>query len=104
MEQVPDEVKSERFSRMLEVQNRISHEKNGLYVGRTERVLVEGRSKTNPEMMTGRNEKNRLIHFRGDDSLTGNFVNVKIISADTYYVEGVFEKEGLDEQNEVQSH
>ncbi|MBR6426915.1 MAG: tRNA (N6-isopentenyl adenosine(37)-C2)-methylthiotransferase MiaB [Clostridia bacterium] len=104
MEQVPDDVKTERFARMLEVQNRISREKNDLYVGRTERVLVEGISKTDPGMMTGRNEKNRLIHFRGDDSLSGNFVNVKIISADTYYVEGAFEKEGLDEQNEVQSH
>jgi tRNA-2-methylthio-N6-dimethylallyladenosine synthase len=104
MEQVPDEIKSERFSRMLEVQNRISREKNDLYVGRTERVLVEGRSKTDPGMMTGRNEKNRLIHFAGDESLTGKFVNVKIISADTYYAGGVLEKEGTDAQYEIQPH
>ena len=88
MEQVPDPVKKERFARLLETQNRISLEKNNEYVGKTERVLVEGRSKTDEKMLTGRNEKNRLVHFEGDDSLIGNFANVKIITADTYCLTG----------------
>ena len=88
MEQIPDAVKNDRFRRLLEVQNRISLEKNREYVGRTERVLVEGVSKTDPGMMTGRNEKNRLVHFPGDVSLTGTFANVRITAADTYSLRG----------------
>ena len=88
MEQIPDPIKKERFARLLETQNRISLEKNNEYVGKRERVLVEGRSKTDEKMLTGRNEKNRLVHFEGDDSLIGTFANVKIITADTYCLTG----------------
>ena len=88
MPQVDEAVKKERFARMLDVQNRISNEKNAEYVGKTERVLVEGRSKTDPEMLTGRNEKNRLVHFKGGDSLIGQFALVKVISSDTYCLNG----------------
>lgn len=38
--------------------------------------------------MTGRNEKNRLVHFPGDVSLTGTFANVRITAADTYSLRG----------------
>ena len=88
MEQIPENIKSERFKRLLDVQNKISLEKNLEYIGKTERVLVEGRSKTNTNMLTGRNQKNRLIHFSGDDSLAGSFADVRIISADTYSLIG----------------
>lgn len=88
MEQIPEKVKSARFSRMLDVQNRISLEKNQEYLGKTEKVLVEGISKTDSEYLTGRNEKNRLIHFKGDSSVIGSFVNVKVTQADTYSLMG----------------
>ena len=38
--------------------------------------------------LTGRNEKNRLVHFAGDPSLIGSFADVKILSADTYCLTG----------------
>ncbi len=88
MEQVPEAIKSERFSRMLDLQNRISREKNQEYVGQIERVLVEGASKTEASLLTGRNEKNRLVHFAGDTSLIGGFAKIKILSADTYCLIG----------------
>ncbi len=88
MEQVSEDIKKERFARLLNTQNRISLQKNSEYVGKTEKVLVEGRSKTDPELLTGRNEKNRLVHFKGEDDLIGNFVNVRIITADTYCLTG----------------
>jgi len=88
MEQVPEAVKSERFARMLDLQNRISREKNQEYIGRIERVLVEGTSKTDDTLLTGRNEKNRLVHFAGAPSLIGSFAEVKILSADTYCLTG----------------
>jgi tRNA-2-methylthio-N6-dimethylallyladenosine synthase len=49
---------------------------------------VEGKSKTDDTLLTGRNEKNRLVHFAGDESLIGTFVSVKILSADTYCLTG----------------
>jgi tRNA-2-methylthio-N6-dimethylallyladenosine synthase len=88
MPQVSEDIKKERFARLLDTQNRISLSKNEEYVGKTERVLVEGRSKTDSEMLTGRNEKNRLVHFKGEDSLIGTFASVKIIAADTYCLSG----------------
>mgnify|MGYP003283221971 CR=1 FL=1 len=92
MEQVPDDVKASRFKRLLDTQNRISLEKNQAYVGKTEKVLVEGRSKTDSEMFTGRNEHNRLVHFKADDSMTGSFRLIKITSADTYSLTGTLEE------------
>lgn len=88
MEQVPENIKKERFARLLDTQNRISNEKNRAYIGKTERVLVEGVSKTDPSMLTGRNEKNRLVHFKGDTSLIGSFAYIKIVSSDTYCLTG----------------
>ncbi len=89
MTQVPEEIKAERFKRLLDVQNHISLEKNLEYIGKTERVLVEGKSKNNPDMLTGRNEKNRLVHFAGDERMTGCFADVLITSADTYALTGI---------------
>ena len=87
-EQIAEEVKSERFTRLLEVQNEISRSKNENYLGKTIRVLVEGRSKTNEHMLTGRNEKNRLVHFAGPDHLIGSFVNIIVTNSETYTLTG----------------
>ena len=78
MEQVPDEIKTERMNRLLALQNELLAEKNEAYVGKTLRVLVEGKSKTNGTKMSARTEGNRIVLFDGDESLTGKFVNLKI--------------------------
>ena len=85
---VPSDVKNERFERMLKLQNEISNGKNQAYVNTVQRVLVEGRSKTDTTRLTGRNEKNRLIHFEGDDSLIGNMADILVERADTYALYG----------------
>lgn len=86
--QIPDDVKSERFARLLEVQNSISKEKNSEYVGKNIEVLVEGRSKTDESKLTGRTELNRLVHFEGGDDLIGRKINVIIESAETHALFG----------------
>ncbi|MBO4356116.1 MAG: tRNA (N6-isopentenyl adenosine(37)-C2)-methylthiotransferase MiaB [Clostridia bacterium] len=88
MEQLPPGVASERFERMLALQNSISNEKNQSYLGTVQKVLVESVSKTDSQKLTGRNEKNRLIHFEGDESLIGSFADVEILKADTYSLLG----------------
>jgi len=86
--QVPEEVKSKRFARMLELQNEISLKKNKPLEGQTVKILVEGRSKSDETKLTGRTEKNRLVHFEGEDSLIGNWADVKITHAETYALYG----------------
>lgn len=78
MDQVDDKIKSERMARLLKLQNELLAKKNLSYVGKTLRVLVEGRSKTNEEKMSARTEGNRIVLFDGDDSLTGEFIYIKI--------------------------
>ena len=90
--QIPDEIKKERFARLLSLQSQISKEKNAAYLDTAVRVLVEGRSKTDPNMLTGRNEKNRLVHFKGKDELIGQFATIKITKADTYALMGVLDE------------
>ena len=86
--QIPDEIKKKRFSRLLEVQNGISKDLNGEYVGKIIKILVEGKSKTDSGKYTGRNDKNRLVHIDGDERFVGQFCNVRIDRADTFAMYG----------------
>nr|MBQ4320375.1 tRNA (N6-isopentenyl adenosine(37)-C2)-methylthiotransferase MiaB [Clostridia bacterium] len=88
-DQIPPEVQSARFERLLALQNSISLEKNSVYTDGIERVLVECVSKSDPTKLTGRNEKSRLVHFASDDhNLIGQWVNVRITKAETYALLG----------------
>ncbi len=62
--QVPDSVKSERIQKLVDVQNAITEEINGNLKGDVVEVLVEGTSKTNPSMLSGRTRTNKLVVFR----------------------------------------
>ena len=79
--QVPDEIKSERFSRLIELQNEISHEKNENEVGKTVRVLTDDCA--GGAASTGRTGSNKLVRYSGG-AKPGEFVNVSITRADTY--------------------
>jgi len=89
--QIEESEKSRRFEALLALQNEISKNKNLAYEGKTIKVLTEGRSKTDDTKLTGRNEKNRLVHFEGPDSLIGKFCNVKIDKAETYALYGTLD-------------
>jgi len=86
--QVDDKVKHERFQKLTEVLYEISLKKNKQLEGQTLEVLVEEVSKNNPEYLTGRTRTNKLVHFKGDKSLIGTMVNVKIDTAKTFFLEG----------------
>ena len=77
-----------RFQKMLQVQNSISAEQNKRHEGNIESVLVEGRSKTDPLMLTGRNYANKIVNFKGGESLIGTFADVKITRAQTWVLYG----------------
>ena len=91
-DQIPDDVKHERFNRLVEVINRRANERNQECVGRTYEVLVEGPSKNNEKTMMGRTRGAKLVNFEGDESLIGKFVNVKILKANSFSLYGEIEK------------
>lgn len=87
-DQVPDEVKHERFDRLLDVLYPIVLERNSQCIGHTYPVLVESTSKTSDNFLTGRTEHFRLVHFKGTEELLGQIVNVKITNVKTFHMEG----------------
>ena len=88
MEQISEEVKHKRYDTFCQVQNDISKEINESYLGKTIRVLVDGKSKSNEKTYTSRTQGNKIVHFESDIDLTGNFINVKITKADTFNLFG----------------
>src|SRR5579862_7464642 len=76
-EQVPDNVKRERIERLVDVVQRIAAERNATRVGLVEEVLVEGQSRTEPELLRGRTRRNTTVNFVGSAE-PGELVPVKI--------------------------
>lgn len=92
------EEKQKWFERLLEVQNEIALALNQTYEGKIYDVLVEGASKTNPDVMTGRTDTNKIINFPGNESMVGNLVPVKVTKAHTWSLNGeVWRNENADE-------
>ncbi|MCQ4635536.1 tRNA (N6-isopentenyl adenosine(37)-C2)-methylthiotransferase MiaB [Anaerovorax odorimutans] len=87
-DQIPEDVKHQRFNRLVETVNSISAEKNAGYVGRVEKVLVEGLSKTSDRTYTGRTEEFKLINFAGTPDMVGKIIDVKVTEGKTFSLEG----------------
>jgi tRNA-2-methylthio-N6-dimethylallyladenosine synthase len=80
-------VVQERYQRLVELQTAIGLEANQALVGSTVEVLVEGPSKTDPAMRSGRTRTNKLVHFPGATA-PGTFVEVGIERASPHFLIG----------------
>ncbi|NLL06303.1 MAG: tRNA (N6-isopentenyl adenosine(37)-C2)-methylthiotransferase MiaB [Clostridiaceae bacterium] len=89
VEQITEEVKKERFQRLLEVQNRISNEINRNFINKKFEVLVEGKSKNNDKIYTGRTRENKIVNFEGNDQMIGKLVMVNVDTIKTWSLEGI---------------
>ncbi len=87
-DQISEEVKHERFNRLVEVVNRTALERNQAMLGGTFEVLVEGPSKNNDEVLTGRTRTGKLVNFPGETALVGQFIPVRITRANSYNLYG----------------
>jgi len=87
-DQIPEMVKHERFNRLVDIMNSCSREKNAAYVGRVEKVLIEGESKKGSGMLTGRTQSFKLVDFSGDPALAGEIRDVKITDSNTFSLKG----------------
>lgn len=88
LDETPLEVKKQRLQRLNELQYEISRRHNERLAGQVVEVLVEGKSKTNPDVLAGRTRSNKLVLFPGDLSLTGRLVNVEVLEPQTWTLKG----------------
>ena len=86
--QVPEEIKHKRFDRLKELVESQIEENNQKYVGTIQKVLVEGTSKNNPNMLTGRTDSNKVVIFEGDKELINKIIDLKIVSEHMWYLKG----------------
>lgn len=85
-DQVPHDVVTERFGRLVALQERISLEKNAALVGERLEVLVEGPSRKDPGVLTTRTRTNKIAHVRAD-AAPGTFLTVEITGARPHFLD-----------------
>ena len=86
--QIPEEVKHKRFDKLKQVFEERVEKNNKKYIGTTQKILVEGYSKNNKDMLTGRTDTNKVVIFEGNEELIGKIINIKIISEHKWYLKG----------------
>jgi len=89
VDDVPEEVKGRRLKEIIELQNRVSTEKNQRYVGQIVEVLVEANSKRSDQDWMARNDQNIVVVFPKEQYQKGDFVRVRIDRASTSTLVGV---------------
>ena len=87
--QIPENIKHERFDRLVEEVNRCSTKKNSEYLGKIVTVLVDGPSKNDAGAWSGRTDTFKLVNFTSEEPLTeGQMVSVRITETKTFSLDG----------------
>lgn len=86
--QIPEEIKHKRFDRLKELFEKQVELNNKKYIGTIQKILVEGTSKNNDKMLTGRTTTNKIVNFEGSKNLVGQVIEVKIASEHKWYLKG----------------
>ena len=86
--QIPEEIKHKRFNRLKELVEVQIEDNNKKYIGTIQKVFVEGKSKTNDKVFTGRTETNKVVNFEGTNDMVGKILNMKILSEHMWYLKG----------------
>lgn len=87
-DEISHEVKKERLQRLNKLVNEQSARSNATYHGKVVKVLVEGESKKDPNILAGYTEKNKVVNFKGSKSLIGQIVDIEITEAKTWSLNG----------------
>ena len=86
--QIPEEIKHKRFDRLKELVESQIAENNKQYMNTIQKVLVEGPSKADETMLTGRTEHNKVVVFKGEESLINTIQKIKITEDHMWYFKG----------------
>ena len=87
-DQVDEGVKTERLQQLIRLQNSRTKKESTRYLNETVKVLVDGPSRKNKEMLSGRTSTHKIVLFKGDKELIGKFVNIKINETKTWTLYG----------------
>lgn len=88
-DQIPENIKHERFDRLVEEVNQCSAKKNSEYLGRIVDVMVDGPSKNDAGAWSGRTDTFKLVNFTSEEPLTeGQMVSVRITETKTFSLDG----------------
>ena len=90
--QIPEEIKHKRFDKLKALVESQIEENNQKYVGTIQKVLVEGTSKNNPNLLSGRTDSNKVVIFEAPNNLIGEVIELKIVSEHMWYLKGVLEE------------
>ena len=82
------EEKVERLEILKKKFEEITNEKNEKMIGQVYEILIEGKSKTNDKLYTGRTLNNKVVIFDADETLVGKIVNVEITKNNLWYLTG----------------
>lgn len=85
---ISDEEKSRRFKELCDLQEKIAAKRTAKMKDKTYRVLVEGISKNDENLLSGRTDGNVIIEFSGDNNLIGKYVSVKVTQPLNWIVRG----------------
>lgn len=87
--QIPENIKHERFDRLVEEVNRCSAKKNSEYLGKIVTVMVDGPSKNDAGAWSGRTDTFKLVNFTSEEPLTeGQMVSVRITETKIFSLDG----------------
>lgn len=86
--QVPEEEVKENFDRLLKVVQETARKRVKQLEGQVCEVLVEEKNTQDESLMTGRLSNNTLVHFKGDMSLIGTLIDVKLVECKGFYFIG----------------
>ena len=88
-DQIPEKIKHERFNRLKELYEAKVDENNEKYLNTIQKLLIEGKSKNNEEMLEGRTNTNKVVIFNpNEENKIGDIVSVKITEAHKWYLKG----------------
>lgn len=90
-DQIPEDVVSKRFDRLLKEVQKISEEKANELTGKTVEVLIEEENEKEEGFLTGRLENNSVVHFKGDKTLIGSYKNVHLDECKGFYYIGTLQ-------------
>ncbi len=93
---IPMEVKQRRLERLNEVVNDYTARAMSAYQDQVVRVLIEGESKKDPNVLSGYTEKNKLVNVRAPKEYIGKIVDVRITETRTWSLIGELVTEHRD--------
>lgn len=85
-DQIPEEIKHQRFNKLKDLYEAKVEENNEKYIGTTHQILIEGPSKNDGKMLTGRTDTNKVVVFEpNENSRIGDIVTIKITENHKWY-------------------